>query len=212
MHMYVRARVHACRQARENMWASMPACSTRHHSICRQACHGVVRLAHLLHGQAASYSSVKQCQDWERLFRKTIDKGNDGTVSFGEFRDAARRYARVTTLDATDALLAKIFRRVDEDGTGFVSLPELVHFLENYGAAKRRADERKKAEDEARREREEEEEQARRKREAEAAARRNAEDNARRKKEAEDEAQRKREAEEAASRSQVPRVAGHMSI
>ena len=114
-------------------------------------------------------------------------------VAFGESRDAASRYARITTTDATDVLLAKIFRLVDEDSSGTVSLVELIHFVENDGASKRRMDERRKAQDEAWREYEE----------REAASRKGAEGAARRKCEAQLEeaaAQKRREAEQAAAR------------
>ena len=77
--------------------------------------------------KAASYQNGRM--DIQRLF-KYYDRDNSGELDFDEFRVAARKDAKLTKQEVSDAALRKLFDRVDTDKGGTIGLDEFQELLE----------------------------------------------------------------------------------
>ncbi len=77
--------------------------------------------------RAAAYQNGRM--DIARLFRY-YDRDNSGELDFNEFRIAARKDAKLTKQEVSDAGLRKLFDRVDIDKGGTIGLNEFQQLLE----------------------------------------------------------------------------------
>eukprot|EP00403_Amphidinium_massartii_P038512 CAMPEP_0178441528 /NCGR_PEP_ID=MMETSP0689_2-20121128/37520_1 /TAXON_ID=160604 /ORGANISM="Amphidinium massartii, Strain CS-259" /LENGTH=462 /DNA_ID=CAMNT_0020064695 /DNA_START=24 /DNA_END=1409 /DNA_ORIENTATION=+ len=64
--------------------------------------------------------------DWQKMFYE-VDLDGDGTMSWEEFRSLAR--VRMKLVNTSDWALRMMFRKVDRESKGRVSLQELVRFI-----------------------------------------------------------------------------------
>ena len=73
-----------------------------------------------------SYSSTGQ--DPTALFRH-YDRDNSGELDMAEFTQAVRKGGKLTKNDITDGELRQLFRAIDEDGGGTISIDEMTEFV-----------------------------------------------------------------------------------
>ena len=73
-----------------------------------------------------SYSSTGQ--DPTALFRH-YDRDNSGELDMAEFTQAVRKGGMLTKNDITDGELRQLFRAIDEDGGGTISIDEMTEFV-----------------------------------------------------------------------------------
>ena len=66
--------------------------------------------------------------DPAEIFRR-YDKDANGVLDLGEFKTAVRKGGKVTPVVMTDAELRQLFKAVDTDGSGDVSIDELIAFV-----------------------------------------------------------------------------------
>lgn len=76
--------------------------------------------------RAASYQNGRM--DIQRLFRY-YDRDNSGELDFDEFKKAARKDAKLTKREMSDATLRKLFDRVDTDKGGTIGFDEFHDLL-----------------------------------------------------------------------------------
>ena len=81
--------------------------------------------------------------DWEKFFRQ-YDKTGDGALDLAEFQSAVRRVLKLPPDQLSDAEIKLVFRRIDNDGSGEIHLPEMLEFInapagEPEGTAERKA-------------------------------------------------------------------------
>jgi len=67
---------------------------------------------------------------WAELIRQQ-DKDRSGFIEFEEFRDMCRVILKLPSKDHDDDELLQVFLTVDEDGSGEVSIEELIAFVED---------------------------------------------------------------------------------
>ena len=77
--------------------------------------------------RAAAYQNGRM--DIRKLFRY-YDRDNSGDIDFDEFRVAARKDAKLTKQELSDAGLRKLFDRVDTDEDGTIGIDEFRQLLE----------------------------------------------------------------------------------
>ena len=74
-------------------------------------------------------------QNPRKLFSH-FDRDNSGRLDYSEFESAVRKGGKLTQASISEAGLRKLFRSVDEDGSGDVSIEELAAFV--WGPKKER--------------------------------------------------------------------------
>lgn len=65
---------------------------------------------------------------WEELVRE-VDKDNSGHVDWEEFRSMCRTVLTLASKEVGDYELLQVFQAIDEDGSGEISLDELIAFV-----------------------------------------------------------------------------------
>ena len=79
--------------------------------------------------------------DPAEIFRR-YDKDANGVLDLGEFTTAARKGGKISPSAMTDAELRQLFNAVDTDGSGDVSIDELIAFVWGSSSVTTRTNER----------------------------------------------------------------------
>ena len=85
--------------------------------------------------RSAAYGSGRKV-DWDSMFRK-YDKSGDGVLDLSEFLILVRKSLKINPVTLKDREIRQLFKHLDDDNSGEISVGELVGFVDKTNTKKK---------------------------------------------------------------------------